>query len=133
MSLIVNMTRGALRQPAAYRRRSSGGAIRRAHRLTRYGVKHIGNLRLLRPRPDDPLVFLRHRRESLVEKSLDPVPLVGFGGVNVPLGIAGNDVHAIELPGLAAAIAERGQFLEGVAPQDVNELVFTVADVEIRL
>ncbi len=42
-------------------------------------------------------------------------------------------MHAEELPGLAAAVAEAGEQLQGVALHDVDALVAPVGDEEVRL
>src|ERR1700682_2767757 len=59
--------------------------------------------------------------------------LVGFSGVEVSLRIAGDDVDTVEHSGLAASVAERRELLEGVSTQDVDQLVFPVSDVQVRL
>ena len=75
------------------------------------------------------MIFLRHRRNALVQESLHTVSFVGLGCVDIPLRVARDHVYAVELAGLPAAVAERGQLFERVAAQDVNELVLAVADI----
>src|SRR5262245_48422771 len=60
-------------------------------------------LHLLRPR--HALMAERHRADTLVVELLHPLTLVGFGGVDVPLRIRGDAVHAVELARLTPAVA----------------------------
>src|SRR3990172_11230249 len=67
---------------------------------------------LWRPGPQDALVLRAHRGHPLVDELLDALPLVGFRGVDVALGVGGDAVHAVELPRLAAAVAEAREDFE---------------------
>src|SRR5205823_5534687 len=88
---------------------------------------------LRRTGPERALIFPGDRRDALVDEPLHAMPFVGLGGVQVALRIAGDDVDAVELARLPSAVAKRGQLFERVAAQDMNELVFSVADVQVGL
>lgn len=75
------------------------------------------------------MIFFGHRRKALVKESLHAVPFVGLGGVDIPFRVARDHVHAVELAGLPTTVAKGRQLFERVTAQDVNELVFAVADI----
>src|SRR5262249_6007156 len=78
------------------------------------------------PRPEHALVTARLRLDALVDELLDALTLVGLGRVEVALGVRRDRVHAVELAGLAAAVAERGELLERVAQDHAHPLVLAV-------
>src|ERR1700704_5934987 len=77
-------------------------------------------------RPEHALIAARHRADALVDELLQALTLVGFGRVEVALGIGCDAVHAIELARLAAAVAERGEFFQRFAVDDTHAFVLTV-------
>ena len=84
-----------------------------------------GSLALLRP--DNALFLLLHRAKALEDEFLHPLSFVGFGGVEVALRIRGNAVDGVELAGLAASVAEIGEFFQGIAEQNVNAVIGAVS------
>src|SRR5204862_1025330 len=86
-----------------------------------------------RARPDDALVHLRDRSQSFVEESLETFSFIRLGGVEVPLRIDGDAVHAVELSRLPSAVAERRQFFERLAIDDLHLLVHTVGHEDVLL
>src|SRR2546422_223831 len=70
---------------------------------------------LTRARPGHALAAAAHRAAALVDEFLQALALVGLGRVEVALRVGGDAVHAEELPGLAAAVAEVGQLLQSLA------------------
>src|SRR5262249_5134790 len=58
---------------------------------------------------------------------------VGFGREDVALRVGGDAVHGVELAGLAAAIAEAGQNLHGVALYDVDLFVGAIGEGYVLL
>src|SRR5690349_11318778 len=83
--------------------------------------------------PQDPLVLLGNRSQTFVHESLHALSAIGFGGVDVALGIRGDTVDRVELAGLAAAVAEAGQDFHRLAQHDVNLLVGSVRQVDVLL
>src|SRR5689334_6828063 len=69
---------------------------------------------LILARPEHALIR-RHRAHALVHELLHPLALVGLGRIQVALRVDGDAVHAVELPGLAAAVAEARHLLQSVA------------------
>src|SRR5262245_18567032 len=84
-------------------------------------------------RPEHALVAGQHGAHALVDELLQPLTFPGLGRVDVALGVGGDAVHAVELAGLASAVAEAGQDFHRLAQQDVDLLVAAVGDVEILL
>src|SRR5437588_5152948 len=82
--------------------------------------------RLPPPRPEHALEAARLRLDPLIDELLHALTLVGLGRVEVALGVRRNRVHAVELPGLAAAVAERGELLERFAQDHADPLVLAV-------
>src|SRR3970282_166690 len=78
-------------------------------------------------RPQDALIQCSDRTQALINELLDTLAAIGFRSENVSLGIGGDAVHCVELARLASAVAEAGQDFEGVAVQDVDFFVGTVA------
>src|SRR5215470_2054748 len=93
----------------------------------------LTNPSLLCSRPNSSLILLCHGREAFVDELLQPPPLVGLSRIYVALRIGCDAVHAVELTGLAPAVAEAGQDFQRIAQQDVHLLVATIGDVEILL
>src|SRR5882672_10094397 len=58
------------------------------------------------PGPEHALVAARHGCDAAIDELLHALTLVGLGRVEIALGIGGDAVHAVELPGLASAVAE---------------------------
>ena len=50
----------------------------------------------------------------------------------LPFGIGRDAVHAVELAGLAAAVAEGGDLLERVAHDDADALVLAVGEHQMK-
>src|SRR5215470_15840571 len=89
--------------------------------------------RLSPPRPQHALVTARPRPNAFVDKLLHALTLVGFGCVEIALGVGRNAVHAIELARLASAIAERGHLLERLSHDDAYALILAVCQHEETL
>src|SRR5689334_5444565 len=83
--------------------------------------------------PDHPLFLLRHRREALVDELLHALALVGLGCIDVALRVGRDAVDGVELAGLPAAVAERGEFGHRQSIEDMNLLVGAVGEVEVFL
>src|SRR6478609_7538783 len=81
-------------------------------------------------RPRRALIRLRHRFHALEDEFLDALAFVGFGRIDVAARIGCDVVDAVPLAWLAAALAKRREDLERIAPEDVDERVFAVSDVE---
>src|SRR4051812_14792269 len=79
------------------------------------------------PRPDDALLG-RHAPDALVHELLDPLALVGLGRVQVALRVDRDAVHAEELAGLPAAVAEAGDLRERLAHDHAHLLVGAVGE-----
>src|SRR5262249_17466775 len=82
--------------------------------------------RLAEPRPGHALIAARLRLDALVDELLHALTLVGLGRVEVALRIRRDAVHAVELPRLAAAVAERGELLQRLAQDHPDALVLAV-------
>src|SRR5262245_48539077 len=78
------------------------------------------------PWPGHALVAARLRLDTLIDELLDALTLVGLGRVEVALRVGRDRVHAVELAGLASAVAERGDLLERVAQDHAHALVLPV-------
>src|SRR5215472_4822781 len=81
-------------------------------------------------RPEHALIAARLRLNPLIDELLHPFSLVGLGRIEVALGIRCDAVYAVELPGLPAAVAKRGDLLERVAQDHANPLVLPVGQEE---
>ena len=77
-------------------------------------------------RPQDALVHFRHRAHSFVDKFLQPLAAIRLRRVNVALRVCRDAVDGVELARLASTVAEIGNFLKGVAQQDVNLLIGSI-------
>src|SRR6516164_2639253 len=115
-------------QVASQQRASSTQSLRRMQKNKRETERRCNPLAPLRP--EHALVAARHRADALIDEFLYPLTLVSFSRVEIPLGIGRNAVYAVELAWLAAAIAERGYFLERFAHNDADALVLTVCQQE---
>src|SRR4051794_13065419 len=98
----------------------AGSSPGRAHRSPRR------SLRRLAPRPENALIAAAYRSDPFVHELLQTFALVGFGRIDVALRVRGDAVDAVELTGLASAIAERGHLLERLAHDDAHLLVLPV-------
>src|SRR5205814_2636055 len=56
--------------------------------------------------PDDPLIHLCDRRQSLVYELLQPLPLIRLRRIEIALRVRRDRVHREPLSRLAAAVAE---------------------------
>ena len=79
-------------------------------------------------RPQYALAAGGHGTYTLVDELLHPLALVSLGRVDVAFRIGGDAVHAIELAGLASAVAEVGNLLERVAQDDAHFFVGAVGE-----
>ncbi len=106
-------------------RRRRRAAPRGLHRTTCVDVDR-------RPdrRPGSVLVTGRH---PLVHEPLEALSLVRLGRVEVALRVDRDAVHAVELPGLPAAVAERRQLLQRLAIDDAHFLVHAVGHEDVLL
>src|SRR5689334_22057718 len=77
-------------------------------------------------RPQHALIARVYRADALGDELLNALALVGFGRVDIALGIGRDAVHAVELPRLAPAVAEVGDLFERLAQNDANFLVRAV-------
>src|SRR5262249_46892924 len=77
-------------------------------------------------RPGHALVPARYRSDPLVDEFLHALTFIGFGGVEIALGVGRDAVHAVKLARLTSAIAERGDLLERLAHNDADALVLPV-------
>src|SRR5262247_3497953 len=77
-------------------------------------------------RPEHALVAARHGADAFVDELLHPLTLVGFGRVEVALGIHRDAVHAVELARLAPAGAKGGDLLQRLAHDDAHARVLPV-------
>src|SRR5437667_11419685 len=89
---------------------------------------HVRRIRNSFPRPEHALLACPDAAESLVDELLHALALVGFGRVEIALGIARDAVHAVELAGLAPAVAEVRDFLQRLAKDDTHLLVLAVGE-----
>src|SRR5256885_3958957 len=85
------------------------------------------------PRQGHALAAAAHRANALVDELLQALALVGLGRVEVALRVGGDAVHAEELAGLAAAVAETGQLLQRLAQDDAHLLVAAVGHENVAL
>src|SRR5712691_599707 len=76
--------------------------------------------------PEHALIAARHGADAPIDELLHALTLVGFGRVEIALGIGRKAVHAVELARLASAVAERGYFLERVAHNDADTRILAV-------
>src|SRR5258706_2981139 len=83
--------------------------------------------RIFLPRPEHALIA-GDSTYALVDKSLHALALVGLGRIEVALGVCCDAVHAVELAGLAAAVAEIADLLERLAHDDPHLLVLAVGE-----
>src|SRR6186997_2851884 len=83
---------------------------------------------MLLPGPEHALLAGTHGAYSLVDELLHSLSFVGLRSVEVTLGIDRDAVHAVELAGLAATIAEIADFFEGLAQDDPDLLVLAVGE-----
>src|SRR2546427_8638064 len=88
---------------------------------------------LTRARPGHALAAAADRADALVDELLQALALVGLGRVEVALRVGGDAVHAEELAGLAAAVAEAGQLLQRLAQDDAHLLVAAVGHEDVAL
>src|SRR6266853_1674799 len=77
-------------------------------------------------RPQHALAPARNRAHALVDEFLHAFAFVGLGGVEVALRVARDAVHAIELAGLAPAVAEVRNLLQRVAQYDAHLPVLAI-------
>src|SRR6266702_1028112 len=78
-------------------------------------------------------VLLQQRAQghhALVYVFLHPLTAIGFGGVDVALGVRHNTVHGIELTGRPSAANEPVKRLRDLAVEDMDVLVGAVRDVQ---
>src|SRR5258706_22363 len=83
--------------------------------------------RIFLPRPEHALIA-GDSTYALVDKSLHALALVGLGRIEFALGVCCDAVHAVELAGLAAAVAEIADLLERLAHDDPHLLVLAVGE-----
>src|SRR4051794_2007044 len=83
--------------------------------------------------PEDALIAGDHVADALVNEFLDALTLPGLGRVDVTLGVGRDRVHAVELAGLAAAVAERGDLFERLAQDDPHAVVHAVGEIDETL
>jgi len=79
------------------------------------------------------LIFCGDGGQSFIHELLDALAAVGFGRIDVALGIRRDAVHAVEFAGLAAAFAESGQDFERLPVEDVNAIVLAVGEINVLL
>src|SRR5258706_13986457 len=102
-------------------RNSSPLRIREAaRRHMLYSVKFSCVLLL---RPEDALLWLRHRRKALVDELLHSLASPRLRSVEIASRISDDAMHGIELSGLASAVTNRRQRLECVSLDDVDLFV----------
>src|SRR5262249_40774966 len=89
--------------------------------------------RLRLPRPEHTLIAARHRANALVDELLHALTLVGLGRVDVALGVRRKAVHAVELPGLPATIAEGRDLFQRLSHDDAHARVLPVRDQDEAL
>src|SRR5207249_1745199 len=83
--------------------------------------------------PHHSLIGFCDRREAFVSEFLNPLAAIRFGGVDVPLRIGGDAVHAVEFSRLPPALAERRQQIERLPIEDVHAIVLAVGEIEVGL
>src|SRR5213592_1031843 len=79
-------------------------------------------------RPQHALAALRDRANAFIDEFLHALALVRLGRVEVPLGIGGDAVYAVELAWLAPSVAEIRNLLQGLAQDDAHLLVLAVGE-----
>src|SRR5256885_3937823 len=94
---------------------------------------HARRIRNSFPRPEDALLACPDAAESLVDELLHALALVGLVGVEMALGAARGAVHAVELAGLAPAVAEVRDLLQRLAKDDAHLLVLAVGEEDEAL
>src|SRR6202163_4937336 len=85
------------------------------------------------PGPNDPLILFCDRRQALVNKLLDALPVIGLGGEYVALRIRGDAVYGVEFTRLPPAVAEAGHHFQRFAIDDPDLLVGAVRQEDIFL
>src|SRR5712671_2621346 len=86
-----------------------------------------------RPSRQRTLVHRGHGGHSFGEESLEPFSLVGLGCVDVSLRVGRDGVHAVELSGLTAAVAEGCQLLQRLAIDNLHLFVHAIGHVDVAL
>src|SRR5713101_8344726 len=79
-------------------------------------------------RPQHALAAPWNRAYAFVDEFLHALSFVRLGRVEVAFGIAGDAVHAVELAGLAPAVAEVRNLLQRLAQYDAHLLVLAVGE-----
>src|SRR5712692_5642268 len=79
-------------------------------------------------RPQHALAAPWNRAYAFVDEFLHALAFVRLGRVEVALRIGGDAVHAVELAGLAPAVAEVGNFLQRFAHDDAHLLVLAIGE-----
>src|SRR5882762_1184164 len=79
-------------------------------------------------RPEHALLACPDRADAFIDEFLHALAFVGLGRVQVTLGIGSDAVHAIELSGLAPAVAEVRDLLQRIAHDDAHLLVLAVGE-----
>src|SRR5882757_3994410 len=94
----------------------------------RYGyLRTSAGRRLPGLRPGDALVACNDAAHALEYEFLQAFPFPGLRRVEVALGVGCNVVQSVELAGLAAAVAERSDFLQRLAQDDTHAVVHAVS------
>src|SRR5882762_6037949 len=81
-----------------------------------------------RTRPEDALASGPHRTYAFVYELLHALAFVSFRRVEVALGVGRDAVHAVELPGLAPAVAEVRNLLQRLTQYDAHLLVLAIGE-----
>src|SRR5262245_54308444 len=97
------------------------------------GKRAAASRRLSSLRPERALGLAGNRREAAEHELLDALAFVSLRRVDVALRVDGDAVHAEELPGLPAAVAEARQDPHCLAIDDVDALVQAVGEVDVGL
>jgi len=74
-----------------------------------------------------------NRSYSFVDEFLDALAFVSLGRVEVALRIGRDAVHAVELAGLAPAVAEVGELFQRLAQHDADLCIAAVGEKDIGL
>src|SRR6266571_2622928 len=88
---------------------------------------------LPRARPQHALASARDRADAFVDELLHALAFVGLRRIQVAPGIDRNAVHAVELAGLAPAVAEVGHLLQRLAQHDAHFRVAPVRHEDVLL
>src|SRR5207244_104857 len=72
-------------------------------------------------------------RHPMIDELLHPLGRVDLGRVEMPLGIDGDVMHPVELPGVAPVAAEARQHSPAVPLEQPHVVVLPVGAVELRL